>query len=243
LLAFLYIDEEDGMDKKLILVIDDEQGIRDIIKEYLVLEDFEVIEAIDGVDGLNKFKSNNITFVILDVMLPKMDGWKVCREIRAISRVPIIMLTARGEEYDKLFGFELGVDDYIVKPFSPKELLARIKAILSRSSLPLVEPIKTNRIQIADLLVDFDARNVYLEQKLISMTPKEYDLLNFFVTHQGKVYSREQLLNLVWGYEFLGDVRTVDTHVKMLRESLGKYRKWIVTAWGIGYKFEAEDSL
>jgi DNA-binding response OmpR family regulator len=172
-----------------------------------------------------------------------MDAWKVCREIRAISRVPIIMLTARGEEYDKLFGFELGIDDYIVKPFSPKELLARIKAILSRSSLPLVEPIMTNRIQIADLRVDFDARNVYLEQKLISMTPKEYDLLNFFVTHQGKVYSREQLLNLVWGYEFLGDVRTVDTHVKMLRESLGKYRKWIVTAWGIGYKFEAEESL
>jgi DNA-binding response OmpR family regulator len=236
-----YIWRRISMDKKLILVVDDEQGIRDIIKEYLLPEDFEVIEAVDGVDGLNKFKNHNIAFVILDVMLPKMDGWKVCREIRSSSRVPIIMLTARGEEYDKLIGFELGVDDYIVKPFSPKELLARIKAILLRSNLPLEEPIKANRMQLADLLIDFDARNVYLQQNLISMTPKEYDLLTFFVNHQRKVFSREQLLNLVWGYEFLGDIRTVDTHVKMLRESLGKYRKWIVTAWGIGYKFEAEE--
>ena len=228
------------MDKKLILVVDDEQGIRDIIREYLLPEDFEVIEAVDGVDGINKFKNHNIAFVILDVMLPKMDGWKVCREIRAISLVPIIMLTARGEEYDKLFGFELGVDDYIVKPFSPKELLARIKAIFMRSNLPIVEAAKPNRLQIADLLIDFDARNVFMETVAINMTPKEYDLLNFFVNNQGKVFSREQLLNLVWGYEFLGDVRTVDTHVKMLRISLGKYRKWIVTAWGIGYKFEAE---
>lgn len=229
------------MNKKLILVVDDEQGIRDIIKEYLLPEDFEVIEAVDGVDGLNKFKNHNIAFVILDVMLPRMDGWKVCREIRSYSRVPIIMLTARGEEYDKLFGFELGVDDYMVKPFSPKELLARIKAILLRSNLPIEEPIKSNRVQLADLLIDFDARNVYLQQNLIRMTPKEFDLLSFFVNHPGKVFSRDQLLNLVWGYEFLGDVRTVDTHVKMLRESLGKYRKWIVTAWGIGYKFEAEE--
>ncbi len=229
------------MEKKLILVVDDEQGIRDIIKEYLVLEDFEVIEAVDGVDGLNKFKNNNIALVVLDVMLPKMDGWKVCREIRSSSRIPIIMLTARGEEYDKLFGFELGVDDYIVKPFSPKELLARIKAILIRSNVPIEEPVKPNLMQVAELLIDFDARNVYIEKKVISMTPKEYDLLNFFVNNQRKVFSREQLLNLVWGYEFLGDVRTVDTHVKMLRESLGKYRKWIVTAWGIGYKFDAEE--
>jgi len=229
------------MEKKLILVVDDEQGIRDIIKEYLVLEDFEVIEAVDGVDGLNKFKNNNIALVVLDVMLPKMDGWKVCREIRSSSRIPIIMLTARGEEYDKLFGFELGVDDYIVKPFSPKELLARIKAILIRSNVPIEEPVKPNHMQVAELLIDFDARNVYIEKKVISMTPKEYDLLHFFVNNQRKVFSREQLLNLVWGYEFLGDVRTVDTHVKMLRESLGKYRKWIVTAWGIGYKFDAEE--
>lgn len=229
------------MEKKLILVVDDELGIRDIIKEYLVQEDFEVIEAFDGVDGLNKFKNNDIALVILDVMLPKMDGWKVCREIRSTSRVPIIMLTARGEEYDKLFGFEIGVDDYIVKPFSPKELLARIKAILIRSNIPSKEIVKLNRRQIAELMIDFDARNVYLGKEQINMTPKEYDLLNFFVNNQRKVFSREQLLNLVWGYEFLGDVRTVDTHIKMLRISLRQYRKWIVTAWGIGYKFEAEE--
>ncbi len=229
------------MDNKSILVIDDEQGIRDIIKEYLLPEDFVVIEAVDGVDGINKFKKQKIDFVILDVMLPKLDGWKVCREIRAFSRVPIIMLTARGEEYDKLFGFELGIDDYMVKPFSPKELLARIKAILTRSSIAAEpEPVRSNRLQLGELLIDFDARNVFMESKPVNMTPKEYDLLQFFVTHQGKVYSREQLLNLVWGYEFLGDVRTVDTHVKMLRLSLGKYRKWIVTVWGIGYKFVTE---
>lgn len=231
------------MEKKQILVVDDEQGIRDIIKEYLVLEDFEVIEAIDGVDGLNKFKNHVISLVILDVMLPKMDGWKVCREIRSTSSVPIIMLTARGEEYDKLFGFELGVDDYMVKPFSPKELLARLKAILGRSNKVVTEPEKPNKLQIEEILIDFDARSVYLGKKLLSMTPKEYDLFSFFVNNQGKVFSREQLLNQVWGYEFLGDVRTVDTHVKMLRETLGKYRKWITTAWGIGYKFQAEEKL
>ncbi len=230
------------MDKKQILVVDDEQGIRDIIKEYLILEDFEVIEAIDGVDGLNKFKKHRISLVILDVMLPKMDGWKVCREIRASSSVPIIMLTARGEEYDKLFGFELGVDDYMVKPFSPKELLARLKAILGRSSKVVEESEKPNRLQIKEVLIDFDARSVYLGKELLSMTPKEYDLLSFFVKNQGKVFSREQLLNQVWGYEFLGDVRTVDTHIKMLREALGKYRKWITTAWGIGYKFQVEEN-
>ena len=230
------------MDKKQILVVDDEQGIRDIIKEYLVLEDFEVIEAIDGVDGLNKFKNHSIALVILDVMLPKMDGWKVCREIRATSRVPIIMLTARGEEYDKLFGFELGVDDYMVKPFSPKELLARLKAILGRSSNSAQEPEKQNKLQIEEILIDFDARSVYLGKTLLSMTPKEYDLFSFFVKNQRKVFSREQLLNQVWGYEFLGDARTVDTHIKMLRETLGEYRKWIITAWGIGYKFQVEEN-
>ncbi|SFR93570.1 response regulator transcription factor [Anaeromicropila populeti] len=230
------------MEKKIILVVDDEQGIRDIVNEYLSPEDFQVVQAVDGVDGLNKFKNNNIAMVILDVMLPKMDGWKVCREIRSVSQVPIIMLTARGEEYDKLFGFELGVDDYIVKPFSPKELLARMKAIFSRSEKVREEPAKPNRKQFQEIQIDFDARNVYYGKKRINMTPKEYDLFRFFVNNPGKVYSREQLLNLVWGYEFVGDIRTVDTHVKMLRESLGKYRKWIVTVWGIGYKFEAEET-
>lgn len=230
------------MEKKKILVVDDEQGIRDIIREYLVMEDFEVVEAGDGADALNKFRNNEISLVILDVMLPKMDGWKVCREIRKGSTVPIIMLTARGEEYDKLFGFELGVDDYVVKPFSPKELLARMKAILARSSQTALkqEPVKQNKMTIAELEIDFDARNVFVAKELLSLTPKEYDLLSFFVNNQARVFSREQLLDSVWGYEFFGDIRTVDTHVKMLRESLGQYRKWIVTVWGVGYKFEAE---
>jgi len=168
-----------------VLVIDDEQGIRDIIKEYLALEEFKVIEAIDGVDGINKFKNHEIALVILDVMLPKMDGWKVCREIRSLSNVPIIMLTARGEEYDKLFGFELGVDDYIVKPFSPKELLARMKAILSRASAVLETQEKPNQMQIKKLTINFDARNVHIGNEQINLTPKEYDLLHFFVKNQG----------------------------------------------------------
>ena len=229
------------MDRRQILIIDDEPGIRDMIKEYLVLEDYEVTEAVDGVDGLNKFNTCPAELVILDVMLPKMDGWKVCRQIRESSNVPIIMLTARGEEYDKLFGFELGVDDYMVKPFSPKELLARMRAILNRSSVTQKEIAKPNRIQLEKILVDFDARSVSKGSELLSMTPKEYDLFYFLIHNQGKVFSREQLLNQVWGYDFYGDVRTVDTHIKMLRETLGEYRTWITTAWGIGYKFQAEE--
>jgi len=231
------------MDKKRILVVDDEQGIRDIIKEYLALEDFEVIEAEDGSDAINKFRNHAVSMVVLDVMLPKLDGWKVCREIRKISKVPIIMLTARGEEYDKLFGFELGVDDYMVKPFSPKELLARIKAIFARSQeVPAAVPEKPKTMEIGELQVNFDARNVVLGQNMLTLTPKEYDLLAFFLNNTGKVFSREQILDSVWGYDFLGDIRTVDTHVKMLRENLGAYRKWIVTVWGIGYKFESEEN-
>lgn len=226
------------MEKRKILVVDDEQGIRDIIKEYFTVENYDIIEAADGVEAMNQFKANDVSMVILDVMLPKMDGWTVCREIRRASSVPIIMLTARGEEYDKLFGFELGVDDYLVKPFSPKELLARMKAVFARSDAKKEETPIRNRLQIADFTIDFDARNVYLDKKQVNLTPKEYDLLSFLVKNQNKVFSRDQLLNLVWGYDFTGDDRTVDTHIKMLRESLKQYRKWIVTAWGIGYKFE-----
>ena len=164
-----------------ILVVDDEQGIRDIIKEYFTLEDYEIIEAADGVEAMNLFRKNNINMVILDIMLPKMDGWTVCREIRRSSKVPIIMLSARGEEYDKLFGFELGVDDYMVKPFSPKELLARMKAIFARSDAHAQKIPVSNRKQIAGFTIDFDARNVYLYEKQINLTPKEYDLLSFFV--------------------------------------------------------------
>lgn len=175
--------------------------------------------------------------MILDVMMPKMDGWSVCREIRKTSQVPVIMLTARGEEYDKLFGFELGVDDYIVKPFSPKELLARMKVIIRRGATN-GSASNGERISFEGLVIEFGSRNVYVDERLINLTPKEYELLNFFVQNPNRVFSRDQLLNSVWGYDFMGDDRTVDTHVKTLRERLGKYRKFIVTVWGTGYKFE-----
>ena len=223
--------------RKKVLVIDDEKSIRDIIGEYLTEEGFDFVEAPDGIRGLEIFRSVNPDLVILDVMMPKMDGWKVCREIRSESVTPVIMLTARGEEYDKLFGFELGADDYMVKPFSPRELIARVKAVLSRGSVN--ERKEHEIIEIEDLRIDFDARSINLGEEHLNLTPKEYDLLSFFVKNSGRVFSREQLLNQVWGYEFVGDARTVDTHVKMLRESLMHHRNWIVTSWGVGYKFEA----
>lgn len=225
------------MMRKKVLVIDDEKSIRDIIGEYLTEEGFEFVEAPDGIRGLEIFRSLSPDLVILDVMMPKMDGWKVCREIRSESVTPVIMLTARGEEYDKLFGFELGADDYMVKPFSPRELIARVKAVLSRGSVN--ERKDHEIIEIEDLRIDFDARSIYLGEEHLNLTPKEYDLLSFFVKNSGRVFSREQLLNQVWGYEFVGDSRTVDTHVKMLRENLRHHRNWIVTSWGVGYKFEA----
>lgn len=227
------------MSKKRILLVDDEELIRDLIKEYTILEDFIIDEAEEGAKALNLFRENTYDLVILDVMMPKMDGWSVCREIRKVSQVPIIMLTARGEEYDKLFGFELGVDDYIVKPFSPKELLARMKAIIRRNADIQSNGTNTDKLVIEGLEIQFDSRNVYVDGKLVTLTPKEYELLKFFVQNQNRVFSREQLLNSVWGYDFIGDDRTVDTHVKMLRVNLGEYRKLIVTVWGTGYKFES----
>lgn len=225
------------MMRKKVLVIDDEKSIRDIIGEYLTEEGFEFVEAPDGIRGLEIFRSVGPDLVILDVMMPKMDGWKVCREIRSESVTPVIMLTARGEEYDKLFGFELGADDYMVKPFSPRELIARVKAVLLRGSVN--ERKNHEIIEIEDFRIDFDARSIYIGEEHLNLTPKEYDLLSFFVKNSGRVFSREQLLNQVWGYEFVGDARTVDTHVKMLRENLRHHRNWIVTSWGVGYKFEA----
>lgn len=220
-----------------ILIADDEKRIREMIKEYIRLEGYEVDEAANGVEALNSFKQNEYALIILDVMMPMMDGWGVCKEIRKSSAVPIIMLTARGEEYDKLFGFELGVDDYIIKPFSPKELLARMKAIIRRS-LGEENKDRNHYVKIEGLEIDYNSRNVYVNSKVKNLTPKEYELLSFFVQNQNHVFSREQLLNSVWGYDFIGDDRTVDTHVKMLRESVEEYRRFIVTVWGTGYKFE-----
>lgn len=220
-----------------VLVVDDETRIRKMIKEYLSLEEYDVDEASDGIEALLLFQLRTYDIVIMDVMMPQMDGWSACREIRKKSKVPIIMLTARGEEYDKLFGFELGVDDYLVKPFSPKELLARMKAIIRRSRYGHGEEQPWETIQHEGLKVEIESRNVFVDEKPVNLTPKEYELLIHFIKHPNKVFSREQLLNAVWGYDFGGDDRTVDTHIKMLRESLGVYRKLIVTVWGTGYKF------
>jgi DNA-binding response OmpR family regulator len=222
-----------------VLIVDDEERIRDMIKEYISLDGFEADEASDGMEALGLIKQKEYSMVILDVMMPKMDGWSTCREIRKISKVPVIMLTARGEEYDKLLGFELGADDYLVKPFSPKELLARIRAIIRRSAQIQEDTFPDNSLRFEGLVIEPDSRNVYVDGQLISLTPKEYELLNHFVRNPNRVFSREQLLNGVWGYDFAGDDRTVDTHVKMLRESLKAYRKFIITVWGTGYKFEA----
>lgn len=224
------------MDSAKILIADDEEGIRNMIKEYMSLENYHLTEAVDGMDALNHFQKENFDLIIVDVMMPKLDGWALCREIRKSSRVPIIMLTARGEEYDKLFGFELGVDDYVVKPFSPRELMARIKALLTRSQVQNRSP--KNEIIFEGLQIDLDGRSVYCDGKELSMTPKEYELLVFLAQNPKKVISREQILTSVWDFDFVGDDRTVDTHIKMLREHLGDYRRWIVTVWGIGYKFD-----
>lgn len=230
------------MYKEKILIADDEERIREMIKEYISLEGYTIDEASDGKEALELFANNKYSLIILDVMMPGMDGWSVCREIRKTSQVPVIMLTARGEEYDKLFGFELGADDYIVKPFSPKELLARMKAIIRRSSGLPGTAGKMNTLRFEGLTIEFESRNVTVDGNIISLTPKEYELLSFFSRNPNRVFSREQLLSEVWGYDFAGDDRTVDTHIKMLRESLGNYRKFIVTVWGTGYKFEAGGS-
>lgn len=226
------------MDKARILIVDDEERLREMIKEYLSQEEFEVQVASNGLDALELIKKNNYTLVLLDIMMPKMNGWETCKKIRKISNTPIIMLTALGEEYDKLLGFELGIDDYIVKPFSPKELLARIKAVIRRSSIGLENSPSKNIFKAEGLIVEYDSRNVYVDGDLITLTPKEYDLLSFFSKNPNIVFSRDQLLTSIWGYDFLGDLRTIDTHIKMLRESIKPYRNFIKTVWGTGYKFE-----
>ena len=221
-----------------VLLIEDEARIREMVKDYLENEGFQVAEAADGLEGIEKFKASEFAIIILDVMLPGIDGWSVCREIRKTSNVPIIMLTARSEEYDKLFGFELGADDYLTKPFSPKELVARMKAVLKRGKGINGIASHSSIFEYQDLLVNLEARKVTISGETIGITPKEFDLLSFLVKNPDKVFTREQLLNKVWGYEFGGDHRTVDTHIKMLRESLKLYRSIIVTVWSVGYKFE-----
>ena len=218
-----------------ILVVDDEKLIRDVIKEYLTLEGYEVSEAADGVEAVEKAKNNDYDLIIMDIMMPNKDGYQACKEIKQEKSVPFIMLSARGEEYDKLIGFDLGIDDYVTKPFSPKELVARVKAILKRTNG------EANNLKFEGLVIDDKAHDVYVNDKKINLTPKEYELLKYFVSNKNIALSREQLLTNIWGYDFFGDDRTIDTHVKTLRNSLGEYRKFIVTVRGMGYKFEYKD--
>ena len=220
-----------------VLIVDDEEMIRAVLREYIEFEDGEADEAQDGMEAVRKARENNYDIILMDVMMPKLDGFSAVKEIHKFKNTPVIMLSARGEEYDKLFGFEIGSDDYVTKPFSPKEVMARIHAVINRSqgsSAP-----KRDVYEFEGLKIDMVGRNVYVDGERADLTPKEYELLFYFVENRGVALTRERLLNQVWGYDFYGDDRTVDTHVKMLRGNLKQYRKFIVTLRGLGYKFEA----
>lgn len=217
-----------------ILIVDDEAKIIEVLKEYAEAENYEVDGAENGYDAIEKCKNNNYDLIIMDVMMPKLDGFSAVKEIRAFSSVPVIMLSARGEEDDKIRGFDLGVDDYVVKPFSPKEVMARIGAVLKRG----VKKSENDTLKFEGLIIDMTGRNVYVDGEPAMLTPKEYELLFYMAKNHGVALSREKLLQDVWGFDFFGDDRTVDTHVKMLRANLKQYRKFIVTLRGMGYKFD-----
>lgn len=222
-----------------ILVVDDEENIRNVIKEYAKFEGYEVEEASDGMEAVDICSKKDFDIIIMDVMMPKLDGFSAIKEIRKTKNIPVLMLSARGEEYDKLFGFEIGIDDYVVKPFSPKEVMARVLAITSRAkNSNLEEKKKDEKYVFKGLEIDLLGRVVTVDGKKKDLTPKEYELLVYLVKNKNIALSREKILNEVWGYDFFGEDRTVDTHVKMLRNSIGKYRNKITTVRGMGYKFE-----
>ncbi len=218
-----------------ILICDDEALIRNVIKEYLVVENYQVLEAENGIDAIEVVKNNDVDLVIMDIMMPKMDGYQAVREIKKIKDIPFIMLSARGEEFDKLVGFDMGVDDYVTKPFSPKELVARVKAVMKRVKR------EDNSYVYEGLVIDDLAHEVMIDCKNVVLTPKEYDLLKYFMQNKNIALSRDTILTNIWGYDFYGDERTVDTHVKTLRNNLGKYRDVIKTVRGMGYKFDAKE--
>ena len=224
---------------KKLLVVDDEPKIREVIKEYAEFNGFEVAEAEDGMEAVGLCKLNDYDIIILDIMMPKLDGFTTCKEIRKIKDIPIIMLSARGEEYDKLFGFELGIDDYIVKPFSPKELMARVNAVLMRRGA--VSKKASGIMKFKGLEINIPARTVSIDGEKVELTPKEYELLFYLIENKNLALSRDRLLSDIWGYDFFGDDRTIDTHIKNLRNALGPYRDFIVTLRGVGYKFEVEE--
>ena len=219
-----------------ILVADDEDKIRSIIRKYAQFEGYEVDEAENGMVAVEKCEKKDFDVIIMDVMMPELDGFSACREIRKHKDIPVLMLSARGEEYDKLHGFELGIDDYVIKPFSPRELMMRLNVIITRNSgKQAVREVQS----FEGLTVDFSARVVTVDGERVDLSPKEYDLLSFFINNKNLALTREKLISEVWGYDFYGDDRTLDTHIKLLRNSLGPYRKFIVTLRGVGYRFEA----
>lgn len=219
-----------------VLIVDDEEMIRNVLKEYVEFEGNEAFEAADGMEAVRMCRDNDYDIILMDVMMPRLDGFSAVKEIRKTKDTPVIMLSARGEEYDKLFGFEIGVDDYVTKPFSPKEVMARINAVTKRRAAK-DEP-KNDVYKFEGLTIDMAGRNVYVDGEKAELTPKEYEILFYFVKNRGIALTREKLLMDVWGFDFYGDDRTVDTHIKMLRSNLKQYRKFIVTLRGLGYKFE-----
>ncbi len=225
-----------------ILVVDDEENIREVIKEYAEFEGHQVSEACDGMQAIEMVKNNDYDIIIMDVMMPRLDGYSACKEIRKIKQIPVLMLSARGEEYDKLFGFEIGIDDYVVKPFSPKEVMARVNAIVKRNQGAKQAPAAPapETVKFGGLEINFTSRDVYIDGVKANLTPKEYDLLFYLVRNKNIALTRNKLLEEVWGYDFFGDDRTIDNHIKMLRNNLGPYRNYIVTLRGMGYKFEAD---
>lgn len=225
-----------------ILVVDDEENIREVIKEYAEFEGHQVSEACDGMQAIEMVKNNDYDIIIMDVMMPRLDGYSACKEIRKIKQIPVLMLSARSEEYDKLFGFEIGIDDYVVKPFSPKEVMARVNAIVKRNQGAKQAPAAPapETVKFGGLEINFTSRDVYIDGVKANLTPKEYDLLFYLVRNKNIALTRNKLLEEVWGYDFFGDDRTIDTHIKMLRNNLGPYRNYIVTLRGMGYKFEAD---
>lgn len=225
------------MDKLKILVVDDESRMRKLVKDFLMKNNYDVLEAEDGAAAVDIFfEQNDISLIILDVMMPKMDGWQVCREIRTYSKVPIIMLTAKADERDELQGFELGVDEYISKPFSPKILVARVEAILRRTNQAGADEL----LEAGGIRIDKAAHSVTVDGQPVELSYKEFELLTYFVENKGIALSREKILNSVWNYDYFGDARTIDTHVKKLRSKMGEKGDLIKTIWGMGYKFEAE---
>ncbi len=226
---------------KKILVVDDEEKIRLIIKKYAEFEGYAIIEAEDGMEAIELCKKEDFDLIILDVMMPELDGFSACKEIKKIKDIPIIMLSARGEEYDKIHGFEMGIDDYVVKPFSPKELMMRVNVVVTRHSQVIQSRVTDDGHDVfkyEGLVVDFTGRMVTIDGEKVSMTPKEYDLLFYLVRNRGIALTREKLITEVWGYDYYGDDRTLDTHIKLLRNSLKEYRNLLSTLRGVGYRFE-----